>query len=88
MVEERDLAAEYAEDEKFTLFIGITLSVFGLVPMLIFYIVVYSGVSAEHRTIIQNDHFPYFIAWVATAGLNLILFGPWVVAWVILFFFS
>ena len=30
----------------------------------------------------------YFIAWTSTATLNAVMFGPWQVAWTILFFFS
>ena len=31
---------------------------------------------------------PYFVGWAGTVGVNLLLFAPWDVAWIILFFFS
>ena len=51
-----NLAEQYADYESFTLFIGISLSVFGLVPFLIFLYPVWYGITAEYRTIITTKH--------------------------------
>ena len=68
---------EYEEYEKFTLFIGISLSVFAYVPMFVFLYPTWFGATAEHRAIILEKHIVYFAAWAGTATLNLIFFGPW-----------
>ena len=51
-----NLAEQYTDYESFTLFIGISLSVFGLVPFLIFLYPVWYGITAEYRTIITTKH--------------------------------
>ena len=44
-----NLQEQYADYESFTLFIGISLSVFGLVPFLIFLYPVWFGISSAHQ---------------------------------------
>ena len=83
-----DLQAEYDDLQEFTLFIGLSLSVFAYVPMFIFLYPTWFGATSAHRTILINDHITYVGAWAFTAILNVIMFGPWQIAWLILFFFS
>ena len=49
MEEPVNLQEQYADYESFTLFIGISLSVFGLVPFLIFLYPVWFGISSAHQ---------------------------------------
>lgn len=79
---------EFEDYESFTLFIGISLSVFAYAPMFIFLYPTWYGTTAEHRAILIDKHIVYFAAWTTTAMLNLIMFGPWQICWTILFFFS
>ena len=70
------------------MFIGLSLSVFAYVPMFIFLYPTWFGTTAAKRTILINDHITYVAAWGFTSVLNLLMYGPWQISWLLLFFFS
>mmetsp|Transcript_25956 Transcript_25956/g.34773 ORF Transcript_25956/g.34773 Transcript_25956/m.34773 type:complete len:228 (+) Transcript_25956:55-738(+) len=88
VAEELTPVEQYEDYQHFTLFIGIALSVFAYVPILIFLYPTWYGITSEHQTILLEKHLPYIIAWAGTGILNLLMFGPWQIAWTKLFFFS
>lgn len=78
----------YESYESYTLSIGIILSILGIVPIFIFLYPVWYGLTAAQQTMILDKHIIYFTAWLFLAVTHTIIFLPFSIIWLILFFFS
>lgn len=80
----------YEDYERFTLLIGMILTVSAFMPLLFFLIIWYTDkfTSSASRAKLFSDHLYYAIAWVWTAGSHFIMIAPWTLAWFDLFLLS
>ena len=68
---------DYEDYKRFTLLIGIVLTVSGYLPMFLFLYPIWYGIDQTDRTKIRNDHIYYFGSWVYMAAMHFILYVPW-----------
>ena len=79
---------EYESYETYTLSLGIILSILGIAPLFLFLYPVWYGLSAAQQTMILDKHIIYFTAWLFLAVTHTIIFLPFAIIWLILFFFT